>query len=235
MTFAEAAMIMMSDSGKTPVIQSLTITANGTYSAPEGVDGYSPIDVKVPDRYQDGYTDGFSEGYNEGKTEGAAEQKKICDEEKAVLIKEIAEQGKEIEKLKENQGYTFPEGTSYEDIYQFVSDDTVTDKTSGITIRTIVVDDSDGRSITVGIYNSNGKLIDYIAGGGFGGKYGRQTAIVESVFVNSATGKYDVTISWDDWNAGTESIEHYIEHHTGTHSRLVGFGSSEHQIHVENN
>ena len=235
MTFAEAAMIMMSDSGKTPVIQSLTITANGTYSAPEGVDGYSPIDVKVPDRYQDGYTDGFSEGYDEGKTEGAAEQKKICDEEKAVLIKEIAEQDVEIEKLKENQGYTFPEGTSYEDIYQFVGDDTVTDKTSGITIRTTVDNTNDSRYINVGIYNSNGKLIDYIGGGGFGGKYGRQTAIVESIFVNSATGKYDVTISWDEWNAGTESIEHYIEHQTGTHSRLIGFGSSEHQIHVENN
>lgn len=35
--------------GKTPVIQSKNITENGTYTAPEGVDGYSPIVVNVPD------------------------------------------------------------------------------------------------------------------------------------------------------------------------------------------
>lgn len=47
MTFAEAAMIMMSGEGS-KVIQSLTVTANGTYTAPEGVDGYDPVYVKVP-------------------------------------------------------------------------------------------------------------------------------------------------------------------------------------------
>ena len=33
---------------KTPVIQSKSITENGTYTAPEGVDGYSPVIVDVP-------------------------------------------------------------------------------------------------------------------------------------------------------------------------------------------
>ena len=47
MTFAEAAMIMMSGE-ESKVIQSLTVTANGTYTAPEGVDGYSPVNVNVP-------------------------------------------------------------------------------------------------------------------------------------------------------------------------------------------
>lgn len=32
-----------------PVVESLTITENGTYSAPDGVDGYSPVTVNVPD------------------------------------------------------------------------------------------------------------------------------------------------------------------------------------------
>ena len=59
MTFAEAAMIMMSGEGS-KVIQSLTVTANGTYTAPEGVDGYNPVYVKVPDKYDKGYSDGFS-------------------------------------------------------------------------------------------------------------------------------------------------------------------------------
>lgn len=34
--------------GNTPVIQSKNITENGTYTAPSGVDGYSPITVNVP-------------------------------------------------------------------------------------------------------------------------------------------------------------------------------------------
>lgn len=33
---------------KDPTIRSLSITANGTYTAPSGVDGYSPISVNVP-------------------------------------------------------------------------------------------------------------------------------------------------------------------------------------------
>ena len=45
MTFAEAARIMMTES---PVIEPLTITSNGEYTAPAGVHGYNPIKVSVP-------------------------------------------------------------------------------------------------------------------------------------------------------------------------------------------
>lgn len=45
MTFTEAARIMMT---KSPVIKPLTITSNGDYTAPVGVDGYNPITVLVP-------------------------------------------------------------------------------------------------------------------------------------------------------------------------------------------
>ena len=44
MTFAEAARIMMT---KSPVIEPLTITSNGEYTAPAGLDGYNPILVSV--------------------------------------------------------------------------------------------------------------------------------------------------------------------------------------------
>ena len=46
MTFAEAAMIMMSGGGAN--IQPLTVTQNGRYDAPAGVDGFNPVVVNVP-------------------------------------------------------------------------------------------------------------------------------------------------------------------------------------------
>lgn len=46
MTAEEAGWIMMSGCGD-PVIQPLSVTENGTYTVPEGVDGYSPVYVNV--------------------------------------------------------------------------------------------------------------------------------------------------------------------------------------------
>lgn len=58
MTFAEAAMIMMSGESR-GVIKPLNVTANGKYNAVDhGCDGYSPVNVNVPDRYEEGLTDG---------------------------------------------------------------------------------------------------------------------------------------------------------------------------------
>lgn len=34
--------------GGAPVIEALSVTENGTYTAPAGVDGYSPVTVNVP-------------------------------------------------------------------------------------------------------------------------------------------------------------------------------------------
>lgn len=42
------APIVGTMAGGTPVIQSKSITANGTYTAPSGVDGFSPVVVNVP-------------------------------------------------------------------------------------------------------------------------------------------------------------------------------------------
>lgn len=64
MTFSEAAMIMMSG-GKSAVIEPLMVTVNGKYEAPEGTDGYNPVNVSVPDRYDEGYQDGYADGYSD--------------------------------------------------------------------------------------------------------------------------------------------------------------------------
>ena len=58
--FAASAAIMMSGKGKKPVIQSLTVTENGKYDVPNGIDGYGPVIVNVPDRYDEGYKDGYN-------------------------------------------------------------------------------------------------------------------------------------------------------------------------------
>ena len=45
-------------------IQSKTITANGVYyAADDDLDGFDPINVQVPDKYQDGYDTGYSDGF----------------------------------------------------------------------------------------------------------------------------------------------------------------------------
>lgn len=59
MTFTEAARIMMT---KNPVIKPLTITSNGEYTAPNGVDGYNPILVNVPESSSGGIWSIFETG-----------------------------------------------------------------------------------------------------------------------------------------------------------------------------
>ena len=46
-----AAAITAISGGGEPTIEALSVTSNGTYTAPDGVDGYSPVTVNVP---QDG-------------------------------------------------------------------------------------------------------------------------------------------------------------------------------------
>lgn len=50
----------MVDANTTPVINSLSVTKNGTYTAPEGVDGYSPITVDVQEQSWQPLQDGYS-------------------------------------------------------------------------------------------------------------------------------------------------------------------------------
>lgn len=71
------------DNTRYPVIQPLEVTKNGEYTVPEGVDGFSPVKVETPDRYEEGMKDGYSHGYEIGYPEGyEASQKTIILQEK---------------------------------------------------------------------------------------------------------------------------------------------------------
>ena len=225
MTFAVAGQIMMS--GKA-VIRPLTVTTNGIYTAPSSIDGYSPVSVSVPDRYdeghQEGYNEGHQEGYDEGYTDGdkagRTAQKEICDKEKVILIDRITE-------LEEKQGYTFPEGTDYDSIHSFVGADTVIDKTIGYGVGTITyADPSDPtrQNVAVNVVDSTGKKKT--------GIYGVNGPVkddwrVESVYVHS-TGHVDMTFSYKDGDA-RRTVEY-----NGFSVYLVGFGSSGNEITVRN-
>ena len=169
----------------------------------------------VPDGDDEGFQAGYTEGYNDGREA----QKKICDEEKAILIEEIDRQDKEIEELKDKQGYTFPEGTSYEDIYQFVGDDTVTDKTIGYSMRTDITpiegDRQNANNTKVRIVDSSGNIVATIAGWDYcpDGK-------VYSIQI-STNGDYIVRTSFLTYS--------------GNSRYLVGFGASGNQINVQSN
>jgi hypothetical protein len=51
---------MMVDENTAPVINTLSVTKNGTYTAPDGVDGYSPITVDVQEQPWQPLEDGYS-------------------------------------------------------------------------------------------------------------------------------------------------------------------------------
>lgn len=53
------------DNTRDPIIEPLTVTENGEYIAPENIDGYSPVNVNLPDRYSEGYEDGYKASQND--------------------------------------------------------------------------------------------------------------------------------------------------------------------------
>lgn len=142
MTFAEAAMIMMSGGGA--IIQSLTVTQNGRYDAPAGVDGYNPVDVNVPDRYDEGYKDGYDKGSKDGYDKGHADGEAAV--KAKIQSKTITKNGTyyaaddgldgfdpvNVNVPASETGYTLPSTISAADFLQFVGGNAnVSDETTG--------------------------------------------------------------------------------------------------------
>ena len=240
MTFAEAAMIMMS--GGSCVIKPLEVIKNGVYNAPMGVDGYSPVMVSVADRYQEGYSQGYSDG--EAAVKAKIQSKTITangtytaaadglDGFDPVIVN-VADRYDEgydegYQDGVQHGEYIFPDDTSFDDIFA-ITDGTsnIIDKTRGqyLGIRRYTRQSSETRYVTeVGIFDSStGELAD---GGYFWAWDGYGFEDVKIVSVNTATGEWKIVKK--------DYYGEYTIFYTGTSKALIGFGATGNQIGVQN-
>lgn len=66
-------------SGSTPILTAGTFSQNGNYTPPQGVDGFSSVNVSVntAQTYNDGYAAGYSSGVTDGIQTGISQQKAL--------------------------------------------------------------------------------------------------------------------------------------------------------------
>lgn len=236
MTFEEAAQIMM-DSKKT-VIKSISITENGTYSPPDGVDGYSPVSVSVPDRYNEGYEAGKADFYAKIKSKTITENgtyDATSEDLKAynpvtVNVPDRYDEGYDegYKAGRAEQGYTFPDGIKYDDICGFIGVDTVIDTTLGYGVSTETVvspNDSTRQTVNAIVVDSSGKKKTII--------YGVNGPIkddwrIENIYVHN-TGRVDMVFSYLLSNGERKTVSY-----NGYSTYLVGFGSDGNNVKVMN-
>ena len=224
-------------------IQSLSVTENKEYNAADyGCDGFNPVDVNVPDRYDEGYQDGYDEGYADGE---AAVKAKIqsktitangtytaaadgLDGFDPVIVNVADRYDEGYQDGVQHGEYIFPDDTSFDDIFA-ITDGTsnIIDKTRGqyLGIRRYTRQSSETRYVTeVGIFDSStGELAD---GGYFWAWDGYGFEDVKIVSVNTATGEWKIVKK--------DYYGEYTIFYTGTSKALIGFGAAGNQIGVQN-
>lgn len=240
MTYEEAARIMMSGTGGGGKAKAKTITENGSYAITdaekaEGYAGYSPVNVNVPDRYDEGFADGVksvainSLTVTANGTYHAADYG--CDGFDPVNVNVPDRYDEGYKDGQENGKYTFPDDTPYEDIVNIVGGDDVADETLGIQIKTTTWYDENGT------YHTQTKVYD-LSGNELSGLWGQEIAssfieawgepiVTYCAVTDSTTGAWKIIYTWSgDGDTNT---------YTGTNSHLIGFGDSGHTYSVSNN
>ena len=207
-----AGYLLGLEEGGSANIQPLTVTKNGKYDAPEGVNGFNPVDVNVPDRYDEGYKDGSEDGYDKGYADGeAAVKAKI---QSKTITKHgtyyAADDGLDgfdpvnVNVPASETGYTLPSTISAADFLQFVGGNAnVSDETTGF--KLVWVYKYEGRKslcVTNGMANKmliTMPISDYL-----------------TVFtIDSSTGK---------WSAKSNTGSGW----SSTEPELIGFGDPSH-------
>ncbi|WP_288887787.1 Ig-like domain-containing protein [uncultured Eubacterium sp.] len=123
--------------GRTPVIEPKTITENGTYTAPEGVDGYNPIDVLVSPLLEDRYINANGQY---GPTEGYDGIRRLTVEVPVPSISPVT--------ITENGTYTNPSGNGYNPI------------TVNVPASTTIISSNDGKyKLGIVTLNNDNELV----------------------------------------------------------------------------
>ena len=194
-------------------IQPLSVTENKEYNAADyGCDGFNPVDVNVPDRYDEGYKDGSKDGYDKGHADGeAAVKAKI---QSKTITKNgtyyAADDGLDgfdpvnVNVPASETGYTLPPTISADEFLQFVGGNAnVSDETTGFKL--------------VWRYNGNGsKTLCVTNGIAYIGLATMPISDYLTVFtIDRSTGKfYAKSNTGDGWSS--------------TVYQLIGFGDPSH-------
>jgi len=212
MSFIAGYLLGLGEGNTAPVIQPLYVTQNGEYSSPDGTDGYDPVYVNVPDRYDEGYNDGYKDGYDDGYSEGYDEG-----------YNDGYDDGKS------SGEYIFPEGTEYEDIYEFVGGDVITDKNTGYGICSMtVISESDPtrQDVFAAVVDSEGNLLARLYGWNAPVSSGWR---IEKIHV-TPDGRCDITAS--HLNSSGVRVQSQVNDVYSVY--LKGFGESGHTFGVSN-
>lgn len=242
MTYEEAAQIMMSGTGEGGKAKEKTITENGRYTITdteksEGYVGYSPVNVNVPDRYDEGFAEGFADGVKSvaispltvtaNGTYHAADYG--CDGFDPVNVNVPDRYNEGYEEGQKHGKYTFPDDTPYEDIVNIVGGDNVADETLGVQIKTTTWYDENGT------YHTQTKVYDLL-GNELSGLWGQEIAssfieawgepiVTYCAVTDSTTGAWKIVYTYPDGDTSER---------TGTNSYLIGFGEDGHTYSVSN-
>ena len=216
MSFIAGYILGLEDGGGAN-IQPLSVTENKKYNAADyGCDGFNPVDVNVPDRYDEGYKDGYDEGYKDGYDKGHADGEAAV--KAKIQSKTITKNGTyyaaddgldgfdpvNVNVPASETGYTLPSTISAAEFLQFVGGNAnVSDETTGF--KLVWVYKYEGRKslcVTNGMANKmliTMPISDYL-----------------TVFtIDSSTGK---------WSAKSNTGSGW----SSTEPELIGFGDPSH-------
>ena len=241
MSFIAGYILGLGEGGKSAVIEPLNVTENGKYEAPEGTDGYNPVNVSVPDRYDEGYADGEaavkakiqSKTITANGTYSAATDGLDGFDPVIVDVPDRYDEGYAdgYADGTANGEYIFPDDTEYANIIEIVGGDTVTDHTTGYGFKVVVEDSGDRRNMSMCVVDTKGNVVETLTGGQ--NMPLSDQAYVSHIEIKQEIGNWwyaEVTIKYydnDTWKTRTVK--------TGTTTKLANFGASGHQMGVRNN